>query len=205
MDLHCAGAILAGGRARRFGGMPKGLELVGGVRILDRVAQALAPVVDELLLVSSSGDAPNWLDTARVVKDGHVERSSLVGIHAALSAAGGPVLVAGWDMPFLTTELLAHVRDRGEAARSAAVVRLPTRVEACCAYYTPACLPIIDGLLARGELRLSRFVESLPACVSIGVAEIERLGDPERLFYNLNSVEDLARANALVAHSGGTG
>lgn len=199
IDFHCAGAILAGGRARRFGGQPKGLELVGGVRVVDRVARAVEPVVDELLLVSSVPTANTWLPTARVVADTQVERSSLVGIHAALTAAAGPVLVVGWDMPFLTADLLAHIRARGEAARSAAVVHLPTRVEACCAYYTPACLPIIDGLLARGEMRLSRFVESIPACVAIGVAEIERLGDPDKLFYNLNSVEDLTRANALAA------
>ena len=34
-------AILAGGHATRFGGKPKGLEKVGGERILDRVAQAV--------------------------------------------------------------------------------------------------------------------------------------------------------------------
>ena len=37
---RCTGAILAGGRAVRMGGKPKGLELVGGRRILDRVADA---------------------------------------------------------------------------------------------------------------------------------------------------------------------
>ncbi|MDQ5839789.1 MAG: NTP transferase domain-containing protein, partial [Chloroflexota bacterium] len=35
------GAILAGGGATRFGGKPKGLELVGGERILDRLVRVM--------------------------------------------------------------------------------------------------------------------------------------------------------------------
>ncbi len=34
-------AVLAGGTASRFGGRPKGLEKVGGVRILDRVVEVV--------------------------------------------------------------------------------------------------------------------------------------------------------------------
>jgi len=50
---RCTGAIIAGGRAARFGGALKGLELVGGTRIIDRVAAALRESCDELIVVAN--------------------------------------------------------------------------------------------------------------------------------------------------------
>jgi molybdopterin-guanine dinucleotide biosynthesis protein A len=41
------GVVLAGGLSTRYGGLPKGLERVRGVRIIDRVRAALEPVVDD--------------------------------------------------------------------------------------------------------------------------------------------------------------
>jgi molybdopterin-guanine dinucleotide biosynthesis protein A len=52
------GAILAGGAGSRFGGMPKGLERVGGVRVIDRVATALRSVASERDAEASSGFMP---------------------------------------------------------------------------------------------------------------------------------------------------
>jgi hypothetical protein len=40
---------------------PKGLELVHGVRIIDRVRAALEPVVDDLLLIANDDAAGAWL------------------------------------------------------------------------------------------------------------------------------------------------
>ena len=61
MRSPCTGVILAGGAASRYGGLPKGLERVGGKRIIDRVAGALLEVTDDLLLVANSPDADTWL------------------------------------------------------------------------------------------------------------------------------------------------
>ena len=49
--------ILAGGLSTRYGGSPKGLERVHGVRIIDRVRAALEPVVDDLLLIANDDAA----------------------------------------------------------------------------------------------------------------------------------------------------
>ena len=51
---RCAGAILAGGGGTRLGAALKGLLEVGGERIVDRFARALAGAADDLLLVASA-------------------------------------------------------------------------------------------------------------------------------------------------------
>src|SRR5688572_22108027 len=47
------GVVLAGGASRRLAGIPKGLELVGGSRVIDRVANALRAVSNDLLLAAN--------------------------------------------------------------------------------------------------------------------------------------------------------
>src|SRR5207248_468150 len=63
------GVILAGGQATRYGGKPKGLERVGGQRIIDRVADVLARVTDDLLLIANDPGANDWLPGIRCASD----------------------------------------------------------------------------------------------------------------------------------------
>src|SRR5688572_12312094 len=65
------GAVLAGGSSRRFAGTPKGLEVVGDRRIIDRVAGTLQAVTPKLLLVANDSDAARWLPGVAVVSDLH--------------------------------------------------------------------------------------------------------------------------------------
>ena len=102
---RCTGAILAGGRAVRMGGKPKGLELVGGRRILDRVADALRGATDAVILVANDPGADQWLPGVRVVPDLRPGHGPASGVHAALMATGTDVLVLAWDAPFVPAGL----------------------------------------------------------------------------------------------------
>src|SRR5215211_3434495 len=115
------GAIVAGGGAARFGGAPKGLQVVGGLRIVDRVVTAMRAATSEIVLISNSPDAFEWLPDVGVCPDVRPERGSLVGIHTALSQTTDSALVVAWDMPFVTAELLQQIRDRGRNALFAAI------------------------------------------------------------------------------------
>ena len=86
IDRQLVGAIIAGGASSRFGGEPKGLQTVGGRRIVDRVATALRAVTDELILVSNAADAADWMSDVTIVPDARTERGSLVGLHTAQEA-----------------------------------------------------------------------------------------------------------------------
>lgn len=116
MTLSCTGVVLAGGAASRYGGLPKGLERVAGRRIIDRVADALRDVTDDLLLVANDPAAADWLPGIRVQQDLVPNAGGLGGIHAALHAARTPVLIVAWDMPFVPAALLARLRELGRSA-----------------------------------------------------------------------------------------
>lgn len=64
------GAIIAGGAASRFEGRPKGLESVGGRRIVDRLVGEMVDAFGALpLLVANDPRAPAWVPGLEVVPD----------------------------------------------------------------------------------------------------------------------------------------
>lgn len=191
------GVILAGGLASRYGGRAKGLEVVGGRRILDRVAAALADAADELLLVANHPDADGWLPGVRVAGDVRPHAGSLGGIHAALVHAGGPALVVAWDMPFVTAPLLRALRALGSDADAAVPESDSSRrgLEPLCAYYGPACLPAIERRLDAGDRRVIGFYDDV-RLRRLDAAAVARFGDPALLFLNVNTPAELALAEA---------
>lgn len=190
--------MLAGGAARRYGGLPKGLVELGGRRILDRVVDAVAGVTGAApLLVANAPDGPAWRPDLLTIPDVRRDCGSVGGIYTAVVSGAGPVLCVAWDMPFVTTQLLGALVE-GSAGWDAFLPESDGRrgLEPLCAVYGPACGPAIEQQLARGDLRAIGF----HAAVKVGTLPLERvraLGDPDELFFNVNTPEDLQRAEAV--------
>lgn len=199
MRLPCTGVILAGGAAARYGGAPKGLATIAGQRLIDRVADALARVSDELLLIANDPGADAWLPGVRCAADVLTGEGSLGGLHAALYHAASPVLVVAWDMPFVPSALLGRLRDLGDDG-DAAVPESGSRrgLEPLCAWYAPACLPAIERSIAAGDRRVVAFFEAVRVA-RLPAAEVAAFGDPAWLFMNVNTPEDLVAAEAHAA------
>jgi molybdopterin-guanine dinucleotide biosynthesis protein A len=194
MAERCTGVILAGGGATRYGGAAKGLERVGGVRVIDRVALALASVTDELLLIANDPLAESWLPGVRVASDVRRDCGSLGGIHAALVRAGSSVMVVAWDMPFVTAELLGAVTRLG-AGYNIAIPESGSKreVEPLCAWYDQACVAPIESALDAGERRVISFFPKVRVAM-MPLKEVAQYGDPARLFMNVNSPAELELA-----------
>jgi molybdopterin-guanine dinucleotide biosynthesis protein A len=195
----CTGVVLAGGRASRYGGQPKGLERVGGERIIDRVARALREVVGDLLLIANTPDADSWIPGVRRRADIIADAGSLAGIHAALAHAGTSVLVVAWDMPFVPVALLRRLLALGDSHDVAVPESESKRgVEPLCAFYSPACLAPIERRLRAGDRRVVSFFEDVRA-LRVPFEEVQQFGDPAIMFMNVNSPEELALANTYDA------
>lgn len=196
MTTGISGAIVAGGASSRFGGQAKGLLRVGGQRIVDRIASALRPVVETIAIVSNAPDALDWLPGAPVWRDERAERASIVGIHSALLHAERALVVA-WDMPFVTESLMRALSDGLTSQVSAVVPEGPRGPEPMCALYTRDCLDAVERALDENDLRMTALVGQLPRLVLIPLREVGRIGDPSRLFFNVNSPEDLLAAETM--------
>lgn len=195
MIAPCTGVILGGGQASRYGGRPKGLERVHGERVIDRVAAALRATTDTLLLIANDPRAGDWLPGVRVAGDVRPGIGSLGGIHAALVHAGTAVIVVAWDMPFVSEGLLAALRSRGEDADVVAPESSGSRrgLEPLCAFYSPACIAPIERALDADDRRVIGFFDQVRVA-RIPLEVVRRYGDPERLFMNVNTPDELALA-----------
>lgn len=202
---RCTGVILAGGQATRYGGRAKGLERVGGERVIDRVARALGEVADSLLLVANDPAAAAWLPGVRVAADVRPGCGSLGGIHAALVHAGGPAVVVAWDMPFVPARLLTALRALGEQGHDAAVPESDSKrgLEPLCAWYAPSCIAPIERRLDAGDRRVIAFYDDVDVA-RLPTERVHELGDPARLFMNVNTPDELelAERHASTTHGG---
>ena len=202
-DTRVTGVVLAGGLSTRYGGLPKGLERIRGVRIIDRVRAALEPVVDDLLLIANDDRASEWLPDVPCAGDVLRDVGSVAGIHAALVHAGTPVLVVAWDMPFVPSGLLRTLREAGRDS-DAAVPESDSRrgLEPLCAFYAAACVPAIERRLAAGDRRVIGFYEDVRVA-RLGAEQVASYGDPALLFMNVNTPEERILAEAHGASTDG--
>lgn len=101
------GAIIAGGQARRFGA-DKGATLLGDRPLIEHVARALAPQVDDLIVVGRE-----WRDLVTVMDRPRAGEGPLGGLCAALhhahSAGYDAALCAGCDTLPIPTDLCARL------------------------------------------------------------------------------------------------
>jgi molybdopterin-guanine dinucleotide biosynthesis protein A len=189
---------LAGGEARRFGGRPKGLEEVGGERILDRLVRELTTALGEApLLVANAPDASQWLPGLRTVSDVRPGFGALGGIYTAVVESPAPVVCVAWDMPFVSESLISALAD-GLSRYDAMLPQSDGRrgVEPLCAAYGPACREAIASSLESGDLRAIGFHDRIRVGI-LSLEQVRTLADPELLFFNVNTGDDLAKADQL--------
>lgn len=180
-------AILAGGRATRFGGCDKSRLRLGGHSILEHQIVELGKLTDDVMLVVGARDAATVAPPPlRVVADRVPDCGPLGGLDAALAAARHDALVVvACDMPFVTASLLERLLAL-TAEADAVVPRTERGYHPLCAAYTRACQPAIAAHLAVRRLRMTDFFEDVRVRV-VSAAELDALGDRHRLLANVNT------------------
>lgn len=188
-----AGAILAGGAARRMGGEHKALLTVGDQTIIERQLAALRQVAHPVFIVAPDPAPFAHLGLA-VVADRHAGWGALGGIYTALLEAVHPrVLVVACDMPFLKADVLHYMAGVRDA--DVVIPRSTRGLEPLCAIYARQCATSIRARLERGALEASVLPDGLKI-QEIG-PEILAAHDPDGLmFVNVNTPHDYERARA---------
>ncbi len=198
------GAVLAGGNARRFGGRPKGLERVADQRILDRVSSTIQSAIGERpLLIADPASAADWQHDLDTLGDAIPGCGSLGGIYTALIASGGPTLVVAWDMPFVTEQLLASlISGLNDFDVYLPESGGPLGMEPLCAVYGPGCVDPIKDRLQALDFRATGFHDSVRVG-TLPLSAVHEFGDPDTIFFNVNSEADLKIARLLTTERGG--
>ena len=196
------GAILVGGRSRRMGRDKSGL-LVGGQPMLDRIIDAVSPIVGRLRLVGSGPTGDKGITSSIATAYEHQPDlepglGPLAGIHAAMSTAEAPaVLIVACDLPFVTERFLRGLCAALTAEHEAVVPKDASgRLVAVCAVYRTSCLSSLELRLKRHELAARDFAASIRTRYLEGETLLAL--DPKGLcLKNINTPAELEEARRI--------
>ena len=196
------GLVLAGGQARRMGGGDKALLRIGGRTILERVLERLRPQCDAIIL-NANGDPARFAATGLPVIADNVSGfvGPLAGILAGLDWAAGQRADIEWmasvpgDCPFVPADFVARLL----AARTKANVPLACARTGGWRHPVAGLWPVA----LRQDLRQALVSEGLRKIeqwtARHGVALADWPPTPIDPFFNVNTPEDLARAERMAA------
>ena len=192
------GVLLAGGRGTRLGaGVPKALVACGGQTLLARAMTTLDRLCDSVVVV-----APRELELpvprADRVDDPPGAHGPLGAMVAGLgSRTFDEALVLAVDLPLITERALDALRARrGDAL---AVIAAPSALpQPLAAWYGSGARAGLEAALASGERSV------IAACCTltprlVGDEELAKMPDGEGFQWNVNTPEDLERAERMLA------
>ncbi|WP_369808723.1 molybdenum cofactor guanylyltransferase MobA [Pararhodobacter sp. CCB-MM2] len=184
-----AGLILAGGRATRMGGGDKPLLPLRGRPLIAQVIERIAPQVGPLA-ISANGDPARYSSFGLpVLADALPDfPGPLAGVLAGMDWAAGlgveRLLCVAGDTPFLPVDLVARLGAHPFAMAESLGRRHPT-----VALWPVSLRDELRAALEGGEHRVGKFAMDHG---SVSVA----FDAPEDPFFNINTPEDLAEAEA---------
>ncbi len=194
-----SGLILAGGRSTRFGGEEKSLRLIGEKRMICHVIDALAPVVDELIVSVRDERQQGLLFPAisgyEFVYDRVKDIGPLSGVLAGLERAKGDyVVVVACDMPLISKAAIDVLFEKAEG-HDAAVPRHPDGlIEPLHAVYKrEPMLRAVKEAVEAGERKISVPLRRLKDVVYVPDEEIKKVDGELDTYLNVNRAEDIER------------
>ena len=193
-------ALLAGGQSTRMG-EDKAFALLKDGTLLEWMRDRLAPLFANVFVVTKDPSRFHTLGLP-IVNAALPEMGSAVGVYSAGRASPtGRVICVACDMPFLTPRLLRTLAD-GSEGFDVYVPRHGGYLQPLCAVYGKGTLDAYREFIASGGRRIFDIYPDL----NTGYLDIDdsTYGDPDRLFFNVNThVELEAARKELAGEEGG--
>lgn len=174
-------------------GAPKAMAELASRPLVARVVSIVGSAGLEPVVVAKPDSPLPRLD-CRVLSEPSEPRHPLTGLLAALGAsAGRPVVAIACDMPLVPARLISWLAQLEEEV---AVCEADGRLQPLLGRYSPSACDRLAEALERGD-SMTDAVKALDPFI-VTADKIERFGDPARIFFNINSPEDLAIAEKML-------
>jgi molybdenum cofactor guanylyltransferase len=202
------GFLQAGGGSTRFG-TDKALVKIAGKTMLERTAELLATVCDEVSIVAPPQKYENF--PWPILADRWPAEGPLGGIltallstdlaaHPGTRVAGheSPSLILSCDMPFLTPEFLTFLSERASLNKAQVVVpESENGLEPLCACWRADAAATIQTAFDSGVRKVTQAMQQLTMEV-LDEPLWKRFDTHNRLFWNMNTLEDYEQARHIL-------
>ena len=187
-QMKVSGVVLAGGLARRMNKQDKGLVSFNNKPMISYALQAIAPVVDELLINANRNVEQYQQFNYPVISDASDDFAGpLAGVLAALNVCNHEtLLVTPCDSPFMSsTGLQALLAEHQRSQADIAVAFDGERIHPVFMVIKRSLKNSLQDYLARGERKIDRWIEQH------NWVQVDFSAHPE-FFSNINTLEQLA-------------
>lgn len=191
------GLILAGGLSRRMGGGDKGLSLLGGQTILERIVKRMRPQV-EMLILNANGDQARLAGLGLPILPDTLPdfpgplAGVLAGLDHAAQAGFAQMMVVPCDAPFLPANLVARLRSAAGGQGGALAVSGGRRHPAVALWPVTLRHALRKALVEEDQRRVEIILRRH------GFIEVEWPVEPFDPFINVNDPQGLAAAQDLL-------
>ncbi len=175
-------------------GTDKAFVPLDGRTLLARALDLARQITSGVYIV---GDGKKFAPFAPVIEDIYPGCGPLGGIHAALRSSQSELnVILAVDTPFVSLALLQHLITHARNHPSAAVTvpHANERWEPLCGVYRRSFAERAEQALSQGRYKIDSLFDP-GATEAIGAEELQAAGFSPRIFRNLNTPEELARAN----------
>ncbi|MCL5122992.1 MAG: molybdenum cofactor guanylyltransferase [Deltaproteobacteria bacterium] len=197
---NIAAILLAGGASKRMGGKNKAFIKIAGKTIIDREIEVLEQLFERIIIVSNSFDQYAFLKKPIFadIKPGY---GSLGGILTGLKSCSREFgFVLACDMPFLNKEIVSYMCCRA-SGHDITIPRIGRYLEPLHAVYSSQCIPHIEKLMQRGELKVANFFKEVDM-LEIDERELMEMDPCLQFRINVNTPADLNVAIRMAIKNG---
>lgn len=197
--------ILAGGKGNRLG-CNKALLKIGDTYLLEILVSNIKAMSDRILLVVSPYDYNHLLsihsslfssNCVSVICDSIPNQGPLLGLIEALKWSDEEwIFLVGCDMPFIEKPLVRLIYQSRKKGSQVLVPQLNNFLEPLHAFYHRSCLKAAETAYKQGKRKIKDFYPF----VNVSVLEekaMRVIKDYQISFFNINSAEDLQRAQKI--------
>lgn len=163
-------------------GRPKWSLEMRGRRFVDRVAGALDPQCDEVVIVARR---PIDVSFRQIFDASHEEPAAMHGVARALEDCDGRALIVAVDLPLLDPQTIAVLLGADDPSCDLVVPEIAGAAQMLCAIYSRRLLPLMNRRILEGRFSLKQLMPEVEA-----KRIDERFFDRSR-FLNANSPADV--------------
>ncbi len=187
-----SGIILAGGKAKRMGGINKALIKIDNVPIIERILAVLRQVLSNIMIITNYPEAFSYLNLP-MARDLIPNSGSLGGLYTGLTLCPtGHAFFVACDMPYLNAQVIRYIISKVDA-NDIVIPRIGGHLEPLHAIYSKKCAHPMGDLIRNGDYKI---LNLLPKMKLLELPEEAFLPfDPELKFIsNINSPHDMKSA-----------
>ena len=191
-EKNITGIVLAGGKSSRMGS-DKGLLKIDDTTFIERIIEAMKPLVNQIIIVSNNPEYDQFGYTR--IEDDIKDSGPLAGLYSGLKHSNSEFnLILSCDIPLIKTEMLKMLVEADYKNNEVTQIECNGKTMPLIAIYQKKCMHKCLELLQQGERRLRIAVNQMKTNTILIDTEFDVF------VQNINTKEDLKTISHAIEH-----